>query len=700
MRPQLLPLAPALGRRRAWAEWAVALAAGCIICESHIAIAPTWIAVRLFEGRKHQTLNTSEQSGTTIHFLGPMARWRPAGGAGRAPGAAPAAARRLLLALALLCCARQTAALVHDFDLNELPPEATDLGLGTPSTASAELGQQAGELERPPQAAGAIEAAASAVAVRGNQDELKAGELAEMARRKRRELAEAAKAAQAKAEAKEREQMAFRTGAFLWGRVRSGLPSYFNFCEWKDQFNREYTANEDFLRRSIFLQSALKAFRERVDYRRGSKTYLLEMNQFSDRTPDELRRMFMPAPPFELLLGSGEGARSWSEREAAFQQWREQIEKRSQELERVERERERQQPPELQSHGCEGPLSETGLLNEVQAKRLIERLYSESSERDRSYGEALLQELRGSDFEMSSRAPIRDDQSAQHRLDSLRQRWLEAELEAPSDEEAAEAARRPYEPPAEWGQEHEPLDWSKHKCFHTIYNQGNNCGKCYVLAAVSLVEFYKCLEQDRKRKFSSDYVLHCAQKFTPTVMGCAGGSPLDTLRFIVHSGIFTIKEWREERLKALRNAKAEDLELDSLDMRCPDLGRPMNQWGPIRFDHLQPVAVSARDFMEALEWGPLIVTVQMPAEGVASYAGGVHDGQGCESSRFWHEMVLVGYGRTSSGQRYWRFRNSFGPDWGDAGHFNLDMAVPAACLVGGVRLYKRPAAAPVDGEQP
>lgn len=87
--------------------------------------------------------------------------------------------------------------------------------------------------------------------------------------------------------------------------------------------------------------------------------------------------------------------------------------------------------------------------------------------------------------------------------------------------------------------------------------------------------------------------------------------------------------------------------------------------------------------------------MRMPTEGVKNYAGGTHSGATCENSNYWHAMVLVGYGIDEHGTPYWRFRNSYGPNWGDQGHFNLAATVSGECLVGGVRVFREPLEDPV-----
>ena len=55
------------------------------------------------------------------------------------------------------------------------------------------------------------------------------------------------------------------------------------------------------------------------------------------------------------------------------------------------------------------------------------------------------------------------------------------------------------------------------------------------------------------------------------------------------------------------------------------------------------------------------------------YKSGVYDGS---CSIFpGHAVLLVGYGETNQGQKYWIIANSMGADWGEQGFFRLKTAV-------------------------
>lgn len=476
----------------------------------------------------------------------------------------------------------------------------------------------------------------------------------------------------------------------LAGQLRqrlAELPKYFDFEIFAKRFRRHYNGSEEPLRRSLFLSRCLEIFKSRVAFRRGRTGYLRTINKFSDRSPSELRQMFMVAPPMEAS-------------QLSQADYLELVRRRSSQLEQADT---FEGLEELESRAavtdgadCAAGTNGSDLIG-AQIGAMLEETYDEM---DLAGAGAILDELEGRDIELES-------QTANGIHSNWRLPWPgrmrsgeesggggsgKGNVDRPGEEEEAEPVAR-LEPGA-------GLDWSEHECFHEVYDQGQGCGKCYVMASTALAEFYKCSELGpgrpvRRRKFSKNYVFDCAQKFSPTVMGCAGGSPLETLRFIAKAGIYNIPEWRQRRQLALDEARRLGHAPDRSDLACPlvllQAQLPVERWGSVRVEmNPKPVPVSAPAWLAALEDGPLVVSVQMPSEGLDSYSGGVHDGAGCATSGHWHAMLLVGFGTSERGQPYWRFRNSWGPDWGERGHFRLAMSVPRACFATAVRVFREP----------
>ena len=55
-----------------------------------------------------------------------------------------------------------------------------------------------------------------------------------------------------------------------------------------------------------------------------------------------------------------------------------------------------------------------------------------------------------------------------------------------------------------------------------------------------------------------------------------------------------------------------------------------------------------------------------------AYKGGIYS-ESTTSTKFNHEVALVGWGISDQGQEYWIGRNSWGTNWGEQGFFKIDM---------------------------
>jgi len=96
----------------------------------------------------------------------------------------------------------------------------------------------------------------------------------------------------------------------------------------------------------------------------------------------------------------------------------------------------------------------------------------------------------------------------------------------------------------------------------------------------------------------------------------------------------------------------------------------------------QRVAFRNKDFEEveansflalktAVVHQPVSIGIEASSMTVQLFQGGVID-SGC-GTNLDHGVLVVGYQTTSKGQRYWIVKNSWGPNWGLNGFFNIAM---------------------------
>ncbi len=62
----------------------------------------------------------------------------------------------------------------------------------------------------------------------------------------------------------------------------------------------------------------------------------------------------------------------------------------------------------------------------------------------------------------------------------------------------------------------------------------------------------------------------------------------------------------------------------------------------------------------------------------------------CNANELGHAVLLIGAGETKEGKKFWRLKNSWGEDWGDAGYLLLERiegSSPQPCGIGILPTY-------------
>lgn len=90
-----------------------------------------------------------------------------------------------------------------------------------------------------------------------------------------------------------------------------------------------------------------------------------------------------------------------------------------------------------------------------------------------------------------------------------------------------------------------------------------------------------------------------------------------------------------------------------------------------------------------MENGPMVVSFE-PAASFVYYSEGVYHSVDAEwEKNGWdkpewekvdHSVLLYGWGETSDGIKYWKLRNTWGPDWGENGDFRFVRGVDDSAI--------------------
>jgi cathepsin F len=196
------------------------------------------------------------------------------------------------------------------------------------------------------------------------------------------------------------------------------------------------------------------------------------------------------------------------------------------------------------------------------------------------------------------------------------------------------------------------FDWRSYGAVTNVKNQGS-CGGCWAFTAAVNIEGQYAIKYKQSVSMSVQQLIDCS----PYDNGCNGGMPHTAYSYIQQSG--GIQSWSS----------------------YPFLGYQ----GYCRYN---PNAVLARitgytsagstneDVIAAYLYrtGPLSITIN--ASNLQYYQGGIYNVpyNYCPYAPD-HGVNLVGYGVTTSGQKYWIVKNSWGSSWGEAGYFRIARGV-------------------------
>jgi len=204
------------------------------------------------------------------------------------------------------------------------------------------------------------------------------------------------------------------------------------------------------------------------------------------------------------------------------------------------------------------------------------------------------------------------------------------------------------------------VDWTTKGYTTTPTDQGV-CGCCWTFATAAGIEGAYFKKTGKLMAFSKQQLVECV----PGFQGCDGGAAAAGVDYI----------------QTLGGLAAET---------SYPYSAQNGAFGACKATPLVTMAASFQDLpagddlalMNALAtYGPIPSTIAVGQQ-FMSYTGGIINPATACVTDVNHAITLVGYGTdTTTGQNFWKIKNSWGPTWGEKGFFRLSRGVTNSCGV-------------------
>jgi len=199
----------------------------------------------------------------------------------------------------------------------------------------------------------------------------------------------------------------------------------------------------------------------------------------------------------------------------------------------------------------------------------------------------------------------------------------------------------------------ESFDWRLEGVVNPVRDQGQ-CGSCWAFATTANAESVWAISKGQLLDLSEEFLVDCASGVGYYNMGCNGGNPDSSFKYMINHGQCTELSYPY---------KAGLTKQSGTCQTCSP--------APVQFSSCSDVKPNDQISLKiAVSQQPVVVAIEADTRIFQSYSSGVIDSVSC-GTNLDHAVEIVGYGE-ENGKKYWTVRNSWSTSWGLDGYVLIE----------------------------